>query len=99
MEKRDFEFEILGYYDDNNKIWLWSWLFPDFSKEQNKLSTDLLKYGLDLEPGTNMAEHAMLKSMLVNSRIRLYDSIELDVHLAILSYILKQKILFLLRSG
>ena len=80
--------QICGYYDISNNIWFWGWLLP-LTNHDTILSRELLDYGLKLEPATNNNEHYYIKSQLLNSRITIEDMIELDIHLALSSYLIK----------
>jgi hypothetical protein len=94
-EHNDFYFELLSSFDFQNNIWIWSWLLTSLERKQNKLSRGLLNYGLDLEPSSNSDEHYMIKSLLVNSRILIEDYIQLEINLAISSYLLRDRLLFI----
>jgi hypothetical protein len=93
--KHEFEYELLGYFDNNAHIWIWAWVLPSIDYTKTILCRDLLNYGLKLEPSTNSAEHYIIKSLLVNSRILLEEYVQLDTYLALISYLLKNKILFI----
>jgi hypothetical protein len=90
-----FDYEILGYYDNQNRIWIWGWVLADLDSTKTKLCRELLNYGLKLDPSSNSTEHFILKSFLLNSRIKIDEYIELEIKLAIFSYILKDKIYFI----
>ena len=89
------EFQILGYFDNQNNIWLWGWLLNDLSFNTTKTCRFLLEYGLKLEPSSNTSEHFFIKSLLVNSRIQVDEDSQLDINLAIYSYLAKDKISFI----
>jgi hypothetical protein len=91
----DFEYEYLGYFDNQNYIWIWSWVFPRASMKETKISRELLEYGLKLEPESNTYDHFMIKSLLVNSRIQIEESIQLEINLAIYTSLLRDKIKFI----
>ena len=95
INKETFNYEILGYFDNNNLIWIWSWLLPQYNSTQTKIARELLNYGLKLEPESNVNEHIFIKSLLVNSRISIEDSIQLDTNLAIYSYLSPNKFKFI----
>ena len=92
---KDYKFEILGYFDEVNHIWIWGWVMPEFTLRDTALIRNLLNYGLGLEREGNTKEHAILRSMFVNSRIEFHEYNELEVALAIYSYLLKENILFI----
>lgn len=88
------EYEILGYLDEINKIWYWSWLISSIKLEHTKLTQDLLLYALKLDQ-SDKEIHNFIKSLLINSKINLYESIEIDIIIAIVSFILKNKIKYI----
>ena len=94
-KEKTFDFELLGYFDNQANIWIWAWLLSNLNSEQTKLSRELLNYGLKLEPTSNSIEHFFIKSLLVNSRISIEEDIQLETNLAIFSYIIKNKINFI----
>jgi hypothetical protein len=91
----DFDCELLGYFDNQNNIWIYSWVLTNIESSLTKTSKELLEYGLKLEPDTNTDEHFMIKSLLVNSRIQIEESIQLDINLALYTSLLKDKIKFI----
>ena len=91
----NFEYEFLGYFDNQNHIWIWSWVFPRSNMKETKISRELLEYGLKLEPESNTHDHFMIKSLLVNSRIQIEESIQLEINLAIYTSLLRDKIKFI----
>jgi len=91
-----YNYEILGILDNQTHVWIWSWLVPDFDNNIVKLSKELFFYGLKLEPSSNTDIHSYLKIQLLNSRILIQNDIELDIHLSLISYLIKDKILFML---
>lgn len=94
-KEKTFDFEMLGYFDNQSHIWIWAWLLTDLNSEQTKMSRELLNYGLKLESTSNSIEHFFIKSLLVNSRISIEEDTQLDTNLAICTYIIKNKIKFI----
>lgn len=88
-------FEILGTFDQQTKVWVWAWMLPYLHLETISLSKKLLDYGLKLEPESNNIDHFYIKSQLINSRFLIENNIELDIHLAVVSYLLKDNHLFI----
>ena len=86
---KKFKFNILGIFDYSKKIWIWSWLVPSYSYNHILYTKKLLDYGIKLNPDKVDKEFLWIKSQLVNSRFLLDDSMQLDIHLAIISYLLK----------
>ena len=91
----EYDYEVLGYYDNNTNIWIWGWVLPNMSAEKTIICKELLEYGIKLEPSSNSEEHYIIKSLLVNSRLKLDEYIQLETYLAIIFYIIKNKILFI----
>ncbi len=94
-KEKTFDFEILGYFDNQSNIWIWAWLLTNLNSDETKIARELLNYGLKLEPTSNSVEHFFIKSLLVNSRINIEEYIQLESNLAIFSYIIKNKIKFI----
>ena len=87
---KKFKFNILGIFDYSKKIWIWSWLVPSYSYNHILYTKKLLDYGIKINAGKKIDnEFLWIKTQLVNSRFLLDDSLQLDIHLAISSYLLK----------
>jgi len=89
-----FDCELLGYFDNQNNIWIYSWVL-NRNLSHTKISRELLEYGLKLEQDSNTDEHFLIKSLLVNSRIQINESLQLDINLAIYTSLLRDKIKFI----
>tara|TARA_E500000178_G_scaffold356672_1_gene436950 strand:- start:2459 stop:2929 length:471 start_codon:yes stop_codon:yes gene_type:complete len=98
FKDKEFDYEILGIFDDQTKIWLWSWLIPSIKQESIQISRYLLNYGLNLTPSNEMKDQLFIKTQLTNSRFILEDSFQLEIHLSLCSYISNQNIKFLYPS-
>jgi hypothetical protein len=83
------EVEYLSIYNSKLKIWCWAWSVPLLSSLNINLSKEMLLYALKLGP-----ELSYLKSILITSRGTVVDPIQVDIHLALASYILKQPYVF-----
>jgi hypothetical protein len=90
-----FDCELLGYYDNINSIWVWGWVLADFNYRDTPLCKYLLDYGLRLEPKSATLEQTMIKAILVNSRIKIDESVQLEINLALYSYLIKDRIKFI----
>ena len=88
-------FEMLGYFDNQTHIWIWGWLLGELDVKRTKICRELLNYGLKIEAGSNSLEHFFIKSLLVNSRIAISEENQLDVNLAIYSYLSRDKYSFI----
>ena len=67
FKDKEFDYEILGIFDDQTKIWLWSWLIPSIKQESIQISRYLLDYGLNLTPNDEMIDQLFIKTQLTNS--------------------------------
>lgn len=93
--KEKYKYELLGIFDNQSKIWIWSWLIPSIDINKSKISKGLLNYGLNLNPGNNESEVIYLKTQLVNSRFLINDEIQLEIHLALSTYLCKDNFKFI----
>lgn len=75
-------FEFLGYYNNSTQTWIWAWAVPSLSKNTKNISTNLLKYGLDLDN-----RQKILKNEFINSRFQITSNMQLETHIALSSYI------------
>jgi hypothetical protein len=91
----NFETEILGIFNHQSNVFLWSWALPYLGINETKISKELLNYGLKLEPNSNTISHFYLKSLLVNARNYIESDFDLELIQAISSYILKDKFSFI----
>ena len=108
-KKYIFEFETLGLFLKKTNIWIWGWSFTLSEKIQFDIIRQLLNYGLDIEIKENVVqndksyeikpkyllENIFLKSKFINSRFQLDKEIDLELILALSSYLLKDKIKFI----
>jgi hypothetical protein len=90
-----YNYELLGYYDNQNGVWIWGWVLSDFNYKDTPQCKYLLDYGLKLEPKSATIEQTMIKGILVNSRIKIEEQTQLDVNLALYSYLIKDRIKFI----
>ena len=94
-DNQTYNYELLGYYDNQNGIWIWGWVLSDFNYKDTPQCKYLLDYGLKLEPKSATIEQTMIKGILVNSRIKMEEQSQLEVNLAIYSYLIKDRIKFI----
>ena len=81
-------YEVIGIYENLTKSWVWGWANPKFDKNTTYISRQILNYGLDIE------DNSFLKAELITSRFRISNSVQLDIHSAIASYISKNPIVY-----
>jgi len=83
--------EILGSFNNFSRTWIWAWSNPNNHKNLVYTSKKILNYGLDIVP---TIETKFLKAELITSRFRISDIVQLDIHIAIASYISKLPLVF-----
>lgn len=83
-------YEIMGIYLLNKHIWKWSWSMPFLPKKHTLLSRKILEYAFNL----NQEDDYLLKSKLINSKINIYNDLQLDIHIAVSSYLGKQPLIY-----
>mgnify|MGYP001600097536 CR=1 FL=1 len=97
LEDKVFSYEALGVFDNQTNVWAWSWMIPLIDNIKKQLSRKLLNYGLDIEVEDNetILEDMYLKTQFTNSRFLLDEFLQLEIHLALSSYLLKENIKFI----
>jgi len=83
------EVEALGIYHKKARVWIWAWSIPEFNIIKINLSKELLLYALGLG-----FESSYIKTLLITSRGSIIDPIQLDIHIALASYIIKKPYIY-----
>jgi hypothetical protein len=83
-------YEFMGMYIPNNNTWKWAWAIPSFHKNNTYISRQILSYAFDLTAENDY----LLKSQLINSTIKIYDDIQLDINTAIVSNLSKKTFIY-----
>lgn len=86
-------YDVIGAYHSNHNLWIWGWADPSMRKVTVQTSRKILMYGIDQHPHDNPA----LKSELITSRFHITNRLQLDIHVALASYIGKQDIIYEVR--
>lgn len=89
MEIFRSRYEIIGLLNTDLNSWTWSWALPNFKKINTGTARKLLNYGLNLDPSAKY-----LKTELITSRFRIADLVQLDIHIAIASYMSKNPFIY-----
>lgn len=84
-------YEVIGVYNVEAGFWTWGWAAPSLKKNYIQIVRKLLNYGLDLEPGE---DGFFLKAELITSRFQVTNDIQLDIHVAIASYLSKKPMIY-----
>jgi hypothetical protein len=98
----DRPYQIIGIFDDNNKLWYNGWAIydPDHSGLYAK-SRELLQYGLEIHKHIQKTneEKAIIRSILVNSKFFISEKkIQLDLIVAIITYFTKTRCYNILKN-
>ena len=84
------DYEIIGLYDNSYKLWSWAWAVPYLEKNSSYISRKILMYGLDII----FEQSRFLKSELITSRFKITDPVQLNIHVAIASYLAKKPFIY-----
>ena len=87
----EYKYEILGIYYITSKNWSWSWAIPNLKKKYSYIAKKTFNYGLDLDPEL---EDIYIRAELITSRFSISSDIQIDIHVALASYISKQPFIF-----
>lgn len=95
-----FNYQMLGIFIPETNVWIWSWMIPNFTSKEIIMTKNLLNYGLkqtkdNLNDQFTVTEMDYLKVQLVNSRFLINKKFQLESHIAICSYLLKENIKFI----
>lgn len=85
-------FENIGIYKQKNNIWKWGWSMNTINNNQNSISRNILLYSFKLRSDIN--KEFLLKSILLESTIEIKNKLQLDILLAISSYLSKFYFIF-----
>ena len=89
------EYEIIGIFYKKFNAWIWSWAMPTLKKNEVMISRKLLNYALDID--INREENSQfryIKTELITSRTRVTNKLQLDIYLALVSYLSKKKFIY-----
>ena len=98
VDEIKYTYEVLGFFDNTTNIWMWAWMSPQFTNNETNIVKKLLNYGLKINPTLSekiTPDRLYLKTQLVNSRFLLEDEFQLELHLAISSYLAKDNFKFI----
>jgi hypothetical protein len=90
----EMKYQILGLFDSTESTWNWAYALQIPSKYKS-ISDGLLKYAINLDNDNDTESHLYIKSILLNSVIKLTDYVQLETILAISAYLLKERIKFI----
>jgi hypothetical protein len=93
-----YSIERLGKYINRYNTWIWSWAEPYINKRDIARSRKILNYGLDLninheDPGVKNRA-LFLKTELITSRFKITNLAQIEIYIAIASYLSKTPFIF-----
>lgn len=80
--------EHLGEYTTTASQWKWAWANPINQKMATTVARQILSYGFGIPPES---ENMYIKTELITSTFKVYNRVQLDIHIAIGAYISKSK--------
>ncbi|AYV80195.1 MAG: hypothetical protein Gaeavirus15_5 [Gaeavirus sp.] len=83
-------YEIMGIYVPKTHMWKWSWSIPSIPKKHTFISRKILEYAFNLDH----EKEYLLRSELINSKVKINNDLQLDIHIGLSSYVGKQPFIF-----
>lgn len=83
------KYEVIGTFNSDSATWIWAWSMPRFNKNTTYIARKIFNYGAELDP-----QFRFLKTELITSRFRIGDPVQLDMHVAIASYLSKKPLTY-----
>ena len=80
-------FENVGIFKQKNNIWQWGWSMNSINNNQNFISRNILTYSFKLK--TEIPSEYLLKAILLESKHFIKNKLQLEILLAISSYLSK----------
>ena len=80
-------FNIIGSYNPIIKSWHWAWSNSDLKRKYTTIARKIINYGMEIE------NNKSLHSELTTSVYHIQNSIQLDIHIAIASYLAKKPLI------
>jgi hypothetical protein len=90
-----YKVQYLAMFDIDASIFTWGWAISNTRKNEKNAINKLVSYGLNLETNQIYPLYEYLKLLLTSSRIKLDTEVELDLLLALVAYVLKDKVDFI----
>ncbi len=79
-------YEIISVYLPNTGTWKWAWSLPTAPKKSTSFSRKLLDYAFNLDS----EKEFLLRTTLINSKIKIINQIQLDIYLALTANLSKK---------
>jgi hypothetical protein len=88
----DSAFENIGIFKQKNSIWQWGWSMNAINNNQNFISRNILSYSFKLK--SDIPSEFLLKSILLDSKHKIKNKLQLEILLALSSYLSKFHFIF-----
>jgi hypothetical protein len=83
----DSGFENVGIFKQKNNTWVWAWSMNSINNNQNFISRNILTYSFKLK--SDIPSEFLIKSILLDSKHIIKNKLQLEILLAISSYLSK----------
>lgn len=84
---------FIGSYFTNEEIWIWNWVHP-IPKKNIQLGNELINYALNFdEEKLDRTDFSFIRSILVNSRLKIKKDFNLDILFGLIMFITNVKVL------
>jgi hypothetical protein len=80
-------YENVGVYKQKNNTWIWAWSMNAINNNQNFISRNILLYSFKLR--SEIESEFLLKSILLDSKHLIKNKLQLEILLALSSYLSK----------
>jgi hypothetical protein len=80
-------YEIISVYIPSTGVWKWAWSLPTAPKKSTSFSRKLLDYAFNLDSKDN---EFLLRSTLINSKIKIINKTQLDIYLSLTAKLSKK---------
>lgn len=80
-------YENVGVYKQKNNTWIWAWSMNSINNNQNFISRNILLYSFKLR--SEIESEYLLKSILLDSKHLIKNKLQLEILLALSSYLSK----------
>ena len=94
LESKGYNKHLIGIYDISLNIWYNAWTLQNYNYDEIKLAKGLLNYLLekDLNNKQNSINDNIIKSLILNSKIYIFEELQLNLIVAIFIFYTKIKI-------
>lgn len=85
----DTPYDVIGKYIPSQYIWVWGWSSGELDKNIIRTSRNVLNYAFDLDKN-----EILLKTALITSRYRITQQYQIDIHVALATFLSKQPFIY-----